>query len=222
MVKSLLYILGGFIISLALIGVTLVQNTQTANITTAQPVSDTQDSDGTGAVIGHPADNEGQSGSQAGAPSSKRMSTVAAPDTPSAYNVPLLNIATFRKNTHIPLEVTLLREFSNVRADLFIKARKDGIKQIRMSFQEILRAPANTRLVLWAVSPEKRYTRIGQVTNMDRGNEARIDAATELKDFGLFLTVEGTDRPQQPAGPLVSKITRDPYRVFRSNANQPQ
>ena len=49
------------------------------------------------------------------------------------------------------------------------------------------------RFVLWAYAPDGTYTRLGQVYNWKKNDEATIDAETSLTDFGLLMTVEDTD-----------------------------
>ena len=72
-----------------------------------------------------------------------------------------------------------------------------------------LRAPeSGARYVLWAVAPDKTYTRLGQVEKPDRKQAAKIEARTLLRDFGLFITAEGDVATPAPSGPTVAMIVR--------------
>ena len=62
-----------------------------------------------------------------------------------------------------------------------------------MKFDDMNKVPKGKRFVLWASSPDGTYTRIGQVFNSGKKDEAEIKGETTLDDFGLFMTVEDTD-----------------------------
>jgi hypothetical protein len=47
--------------------------------------------------------------------------------------------------------------------------------------------------VLWASSPDGQYTKLGEVWNTGKKDEAEIKAETTLNDFGLFMTAEDAD-----------------------------
>ncbi len=66
--------------------------------------------------------------------------------------------------------------------------------------------PKQKRYVLWAVAPDKTYTKIGQIINTGKRQEAEIRSETALKDFGLFVTVEDTD-VAQPTSTIYSTFT---------------
>ena len=56
-----------------------------------------------------------------------------------------------------------------------------------------LKVPANKRFTLWAVSPDGKYTKLGQIVNAPGREEAEIVSETSLTDFGLFITAEDAD-----------------------------
>ena len=62
-------------------------------------------------------------------------------------------------------------------------------------------APAGQAYVLWAVSPDNKYTKLGQVVNTGERNEAEIKSETTLADFGLLVTLQ--PEGDTPAGDLV-------------------
>lgn len=77
-----------------------------------------------------------------------------------------------------------------------------------MRFHELKSVPVNTRLVVWAVSPENNYVRMGQVVNGGLRNEAEIVGETSLRDFGLFVTIEDADTPPSPTGAAIVTFGR--------------
>ncbi|MGH9942361.1 MAG: anti-sigma factor [Pyrinomonadaceae bacterium] len=93
------------------------------------------------------------------------------------------------------------------RANVNIEPRKDGPTMMMMRFHELKEAPAGKRYVVWAVSPDNKYRRLGQVVNTGQRNEAEIKSEVAWADFGLFVTTEEVDNAQ-PAGTLVGTIIR--------------
>jgi hypothetical protein len=55
------------------------------------------------------------------------------------------------------------------------------------------KVPKDKRFVLWASTPDGQYTKLGQVLNSGKKDEAEIKSETSLPDFGLFMTVEDAD-----------------------------
>ena len=55
--------------------------------------------------------------------------------------------------------------------------------------------------MLWAVSPDNKYTKLGQVVNTGRRNEAEIKSETTLTDFGLLVTLQ--PEGEAPSGDVV-------------------
>ena len=64
-----------------------------------------------------------------------------------------------------------------------------------MHFDDMKKVPAGKPFVLWASSPDGQYSKLGQVANSGRREEAEINSETSLTDFGLFITVEDADVP---------------------------
>ena len=77
-----------------------------------------------------------------------------------------------------------------------------------MRFNNLPEPAGGARYVLWAVSPDKTYQRLGQVERPDRKRAARIDARTTLRDFGLFITAESDVAADAPSGPTVALVVR--------------
>lgn len=109
----------------------------------------------------------------------------------SAYNVPLLGVPSFTSKT-TKLNVDLSPGFKGVRANTFISTLKDGTHRIKMHFHELQTLP-DKRIVLWAVSPDGKYIKIGQAISSGERHEGEILGETALKDFGLFVTLENAD-----------------------------
>jgi hypothetical protein len=74
-----------------------------------------------------------------------------------------------------------------------------------MRFHDLKEAPQGQNLILWAVSPDGKYFRLGQVVNTPGENEVEIKSETTLPDFGLLLTMEGAIG-DIPVGPAVGHI----------------
>lgn len=146
-----------------------------------------------------------QSGPKDGAPIGERVVATTTAGATSVYNAPLLGIPNFRRGTDTHLKVRFAGAMSGTRANVFLEPRKDGPTEIKMRFHDLKLAPANSRLILWAVAPDNTYTKIGQVINTGGRNETEIKGETALKDFGLFVTAETTDAPS-PTSPIVGTI----------------
>lgn len=110
---------------------------------------------------------------------------------PSGYEVPLLNISTF-PDTEREIKLKFGGELSGLEAKAFID-REKGTTKIKMRFDDLKKVPAAKRFVLWSSSADGQYTKLGQVINNGRRQEAEIRTETALTDFGLFLTVEEAD-----------------------------
>lgn len=146
-----------------------------------------------------------QSGPKDGAPIGERVVATTTAGGTAAYNAPLLGIPNFRRGTDTHLKVRFAGAMSGTRANVFLEPRKDGPTEIKMRFHDLKLAPANSRLILWAVAPDNTYTKIGQVINTGGRNETEIKGETALKDFGLFVTAETTDATA-PTSPIVGTI----------------
>jgi hypothetical protein len=134
--------------------------------------------------------------------------TTTAGSTP-AYNVPLLNIPTFKRGKQTHMRINFSGDLVGSHANAFILPRADGPTQIKMRFHDLKKSNTpNTRVVLWAVGPDNNYVKIGQIVNTGRRNETEIKGETALKDFGLFVTAEPADAAS-PTTPMVGTITVD-------------
>src|SRR5205807_10611386 len=96
---------------------------------------------------------------------------------------------------------TLFRSMTGARVNFNITPRKDGPTEIIARFHQLKNAPAGQVYVLWAVSPDNKYVKLGQVVNTGGRNEAEIKSETTLADFGLLVTLQS--EAEMPAGDAV-------------------
>jgi hypothetical protein len=119
----------------------------------------------------------------------------------TAYTAPMLNIPSFRRGSDTLIKTRLAGALSGARVNFKITPRKDGPTEVVARFHQLKNAPAGQEYVLWAVSPEGKYTKLGQIVNPGDRNEAEIKSETSLADFGLLVTVQ--PEGETPAGDVV-------------------
>lgn len=124
------------------------------------------------------------------------------------YDVPLLGINSFRRGAETQLKSRLSGDLAATRTAVFVKPLRSGETQVKVSFNNLRESGNGARYVLWAVSPDKTFTRLGHVDRPDRKQTARIEARTALKDFGLFITAESDAQARAPSGPAVALVVR--------------
>lgn len=122
--------------------------------------------------------------------SETRVAQVAG-DVRTAYEVPMLNISTFG-DTEKEVKMKFSGDLSGLEGKAYID-REKGTTKVRMKFDDMKKVPANTRFTLWTYSPDGKYSKLGQIVNSGRRNEAEIKSETALTDFGLFITAEDAD-----------------------------
>lgn len=110
----------------------------------------------------------------------------------STYDVPMLGIRGLERG-ETEIRINFSGELQGLKGKAYVNNKNPGLTKIKMRFDDMKMAPKDRRYVLWAVSPDKQYTKIGQVINTGRRQEAEIRGETALKDFGLFVTVEEKD-----------------------------
>jgi len=109
----------------------------------------------------------------------------------SAYDVPMLNVHAFGDKTR-ELKVKFNGDLQGLEGKAYLTYKKGGTR-VKFHFDDMNKVPKGQRFVLWAAAPDGTYTRLGQVWNGGKKNEAEINALTPLDDFGLFMTVENGD-----------------------------
>ena len=128
-----------------------------------------------------------------------------ATTTATTYTAPMLNIPAYKKGDDTKIKIDFTGALTGARANVFITPRKDGPTEVKMRFHELKDAPAGQKFILWAVSPDNQFVKLGQIVNVQGRNEAEIKSETTLQDFGLVVTMEGADE-DMPKGPSVAHI----------------
>jgi len=138
-------------------------------------------------------------------PSGNTTIVVPMAETKTTYSAPLLNIPAYKTGDDTKIKVDFTGALSGARANVFITPRKDGPTEVKMRFHDLKEAPTGQKFILWAVSPDNQFVKLGQIVNAKGRNEAEIKSETTLPDFGLVVTMEGADA-DIPAGPSVGTI----------------
>src|SRR5215213_1989428 len=139
--------------------------------------------------------------------SSPSGTTVVIPmtETKTTYTAPMLNIPSYKTGDDTKIKVDFTGALTGARANVFITPRKDGPTEIKMRFHELKEAPAGQKFIVWAVSPDNKFTKLGQIVNTAGRNEAEIRSEVTLPDFGLVVTMESADG-EMPIGPAIGTI----------------
>jgi len=153
------------------------------------------------AVVPH-----GSSGERDGAAVGERVSATSTSGTTPAYSAPLLGIPGFRRGTDTELKIKFSGAMTGSRANVSLEPRKDGPTTIKMRFHELKDAPAGESYVVWAISPDNKFQRLGQIVNTGGRNEAQIQSETAFQDFGLFVTTE--HESSTPTGIIVGTVIK--------------
>jgi hypothetical protein len=133
--------------------------------------------------------------------------TVVIPmtETKTTYTAPLLNIPAYKKGDDTKIKVDFTGALTGARANVFITPRKDGPTEVNMRFHDLKEAPAGQKYIVWAVSPDMKFTKLGEIVNTGGRNEAEIKSEVAMPDFGLVVTMEGSE-VETPIGPAVGTI----------------
>jgi hypothetical protein len=132
----------------------------------------------------------------------KQVATTAAVN--STYEVPLLDVPKFSKTAEIRIKFT--GELAGLKGKAYVDPTKGGVTKVKMRFDDMKMAPKNKRFILWASSPDGKFTKLGQVINTGERQESEIRSETALANFGLFVTVEEAD-VEQPTGSVYAPFT---------------
>ncbi|HYE15127.1 MAG TPA: hypothetical protein VD968_11845 [Pyrinomonadaceae bacterium] len=139
-----------------------------------------------------------------GAAVGERVAATTVTSVP-AYSAPMLNVPGMKRGEDTQVKVNLTGELTGARVNFNIEPRKDGPTMITARFHEMKEAPAGKVYTLWAVSPDNKFVKLGQVVNTGTRNEAEIKSETTLQDFGLLITLEDETIPA-PRGTVVGTI----------------
>jgi hypothetical protein len=146
------------------------------------------------------------SGERDGAAVGEKVAATTTTGGTPAYAAPMLGIPGFRRGTDTEMNIKFSGEMTGARANVYIEPRKDGATTIKMRFHELKEAPGGRVYVLWAVSPDNKFVRLGQIVNTGQRNEAQIQTETSLPDFGLFVTLE--EEHATPVGTVVGTVIK--------------
>ncbi|HEX8843946.1 MAG TPA: anti-sigma factor [Pyrinomonadaceae bacterium] len=141
-----------------------------------------------------------------GAAVGEKVAAVSTAGATSGYNAPMLNIPGMKRGEDSMIKVNFTGALTGARANIKVEPRKDGPTMITARFHELKEAPAGQVYVLWAVSPDSKYVKLGQIVNTGGRNEAEIKSETALQDFGLLVTLE--DEVSTPHGVVVGTFIR--------------
>jgi hypothetical protein len=136
----------------------------------------------------------------------EKVAATTTPTAATAFTAPMLGIPSFDRGDTTEVKVKLGGALTGSRVNFNITPRRDGPTQVVARFHELKEAPAGQVYVLWAVSPEGKYTKLGQVVNTGQRNEAEIKSETALADFGLLITLQ--PEGDAPAGDVVGTVIR--------------
>lgn len=141
-----------------------------------------------------------------GAAVGEKVSATTTAGATSAYTAPMLNVMGMKRGDDTQLKVNLTGELTGSRVNFNIEPRNDGPTTVTARFHELKESPGGKVYVLWAVSPDNKYVKLGQIVNTGRRNEAEIKSETTLKDFGLLITLE--EEMSTPRGTILGTIAR--------------
>ena len=133
--------------------------------------------------------------------SGEKVAATTTAGATTAYTAPMLGISSFKRGSDTVIKTRLAGALTGARVNFTITPRKDGPTEVVARFHQLKNAPAGQAYVLWAVSPDNKYTKLGQVVNTGERNEAEIKSETTLADFGLLVTLQ--PEGDTPAGDLV-------------------
>lgn len=136
----------------------------------------------------------------------ERVAATTTAGATTAYTAPMLGIPTYDRGDTTDVKVKLAGALTGARVNFQITPRKDGPTVVVARFHELKEAPAGQIYVLWAVSADNNYTKLGQVVNTGQRNEAEIKSETTLADFGLLVTLQ--PEGDTPAGDVVGTVIR--------------
>jgi hypothetical protein len=139
-------------------------------------------------------------------PSGNTTIVVPMKETQTTYTAPMLNIPAYKKGDDTKIKVEFTGALQGTRANVFITPHKGGATEVNIRFHDLKEAPKGQSFIVWAVSPDNQFTKLGQIVNTKGRNEAEIKSEVALSDFGLVITMEGAEGAI-PVGPAVGTIT---------------
>lgn len=140
-------------------------------------------------------------------PVGDKVAATTAPTTEAA--VPMLGIPNMKLKDDTELKVNFSGAMAGARANIFITPKREGRTKVKVRFHELKETVSGQTYVLWAVSPDGQFQKLGQVVNRKNRHEAEVNSNVAFRDFGLFVTSEPTGSFKtilRPAGSRVGYI----------------
>ncbi|HST54198.1 MAG TPA: anti-sigma factor [Pyrinomonadaceae bacterium] len=131
----------------------------------------------------------------------ERVAATSTAGATTAFTAPMLNIPSFHRGSNTEVKTRLAGVMTGARVNFNITPRKDGPTEVVARFHQLKNAPAGQVYVLWAISPDNKYVKLGQIVNPGTRNEAEIKSETALADFGLLVTLQ--PEGETPTGDVV-------------------
>ncbi len=141
-----------------------------------------------------------------GAAVGEKVSATTTAGATTPYTAPMLGISGMNRGEDVQMKINLTGALSGARANVDLLPRKDGPTTIKMRFHELKDAPAGHVYVVWAVSPDGKFVKLGQIVNTGGRNEAELRSETALPEFGLLITLE--NETSTPTGTIVGTVIR--------------
>lgn len=138
-------------------------------------------------------------------PSGDTTVVVPMTQTTTTYTAPMLNIPAYKKGDDTKIKVEFTDALAGARANVFITPHKGGATEVNIRFHDLKEAPRGQSFIVWAVSPDNQFTKLGQIVNVKGRNEAEIKSEVALADFGLVITMENAVGAL-PVGPAIGTI----------------
>lgn len=133
--------------------------------------------------------------------------TTVATTAAISYTVPMLNIPAYKKGDDTKMKINFSGALTGTRANVSIKPRKDGPTEVKLRFHDLKEAPTGKVFTVWAVSPDNKFVKLGQITNTPERNEGQVQSETTLPDFGLLVTMEDANGTLvNPLGPSIGIV----------------
>src|SRR5262249_54259263 len=117
-------------------------------------------------------------------PSGETTVVVPMTQTTTTYTAPMLNIPAYKKGDDTKIKVDFTGALQGARANVFITPHKGGATEVNIRFHDLKEAPKGQSFIVWAVSPDNQFTKLGQVVNVKGRNEAEIKSEVAMADFG--------------------------------------
>jgi hypothetical protein len=108
----------------------------------------------------------------------------------SGCMIPLFDLSP--KKTRLEVEMATWERAGSPKATFSVEQDLLGITTITAKFENTLKAPAGTRYVLWAKSPNNEFIPLAEFT--DPPSKVTLSKDLDLNRSGFFITLERSDK----------------------------